>query len=82
MDDSPTCINSLFHNLVQTPRALLNKYMLPPDGGAAITHAISVRIAAAVSDGSYDDSRQAGSSAFINAPNKDEGSDCLEGMNL
>ena len=32
----------------------------------------------AVSDGSYDDSRQAGSSAFIIAPNKEKGTVCLE----
>ena len=82
MDDPPTCINLLFHDLGQTPRALLDKYMLPHDGEAAITHAISAGTAAAVSDGSYDDSRQAGSLAFIIAPNKDEGSVCLEGVNF
>ena len=67
---------------MQTPRALLDRYMLPPDGGAAIAHAISVGTVVAVSDGSYDNSRQAGSSAFILAPNKDKGSDCLEGANF
>ena len=56
--------------------------MLPPDGGAAIAHTISAGTAAAVSDGSYDDSRQAGSSAFIIAPNKDKGAVCLEGANF
>ena len=33
-------------------------------------------------DGSYDDSRQACSSVFIIAPNKDKGTVCLEGANL
>ena len=49
-------------------------------GGTAIAHAIFAGTAAAVSDGSYDDSRQARSSAFIMASNKDRGSDCLEGV--
>ena len=82
MDDPPPCIISFFQDLVQTPRALLNKYTVPSDGGAAIAHAISARTAAAVSDGSYDDSRQAGSSAFIIAPNKDKGAECLKGANF
>ena len=82
MDDPPPCIISFFHDLVQTPRALLDKSTLPSDGGAAIAHAISARTAAAVSDDSYDDSRQAGSSAFIIAPNKDKGAECLEGANF
>ena len=56
--------------------------MLPPDGGALIAHAIFVGIAAAVSDSSYNDSRQAGSSAFIIALNKEKGSDFLEGVNF
>ena len=62
--------------------ALLDKYTLPSDGGAAIAHTISVGTAAAVSDGSYDDSRQAGSFVFIIAPNKDKGAECLEGANF
>ena len=82
MDDPPPCVISLFQDLVQTPRALLDKYTLPSDGGAAIAHAISAGTAAAVSDGSYDDSRQAGSSAFIIAPNKERGAICLEGANF
>jgi hypothetical protein len=56
--------------------------VLPDDGGAAIALAISAGTATAVSDGSYDDSRQAGSSAFIIAPNKDKDTVCLEGMNF
>ena len=74
--------NFFFQDLVQTPRALLDKYTLPTNGGAAIAHAISAGTAAAVSDGLYDDSRQAGSSAFILAPNKDKGSEFLEGANF
>ena len=60
MDDSPPCIISFFHDLVQTPRALLDKFKLPSNDGAAIALAISAGTAAAVSDGSYDNSRQAG----------------------
>ena len=82
MNDPPPCIPSFFQDLVQTPRALLDKYTLPTDGGAAIAHAISAETAAAVSDDSYDNSRQTGSSAFIIAPNKETGSDCLEGANF
>ena len=60
----------------------MEKYTLPSDGGAAIAHAISARTAAAVSDGSYDNSRRAGSSAFIIDSNKDKGAECLEGANF
>ena len=53
-----------------------------PDGGAAIAQALTTGTASAVSDGSYDDSRQAGSSAFIIAPNKEKSTVCLEGANF
>ena len=82
MVDPPPCIISLFHDLVQTSRALLDKYTLPSDGGAAIAHAISAGTAANVSDGFYDDPRQAGSSAFTISRNKDKGSVCLKGANF
>ena len=82
MDDLPPCIISFFQDLIQTPRALLDKYTLPADGGAAIAHAISARTAAAFSDGSCGDYRQAGSSTFIIAPNKDKGAVWLEGANF
>ena len=57
MDGPPPYI---YHDLVQTPRALLDKFKLPSNDGAAIALAISAGTAAAVSDGSYDNSRQAG----------------------
>ena len=41
MDDPPPCINSFFQDLVQTPRALLDKFNLPSDGGATIAQTIS-----------------------------------------
>ena len=61
MDNPPPCINSFFEAVVQTLRALLDKIKLPTNGGAAVTQAISPGTASAVSDGSYDDSRRAGS---------------------
>ena len=82
MDNPPPCVISLLQDLVQTPRALLDKYTIPADGGAAIAHSISAGTTAAVSDGSYKDFRQAGSSAFIIAPTKDKGTVCLEGANF
>ena len=82
MDDPSPCIISFFRDLVQIPRALLDKYTLPSDGGAAIAYAISAWTDTAVSDGSYDNLRQAGSSAFIIAPNKEKAAACLEGANF
>ena len=82
MDKLSPSINSFFRDLVQTPRALFDNYVLPPDDGAAIAQAISMGTAVAVSDGSYDDSRKAGSSVFIIASIKDEGTVCLEGLNF
>ena len=83
MDDPPLCINFLFHNLVhQSPRALLESFKLISDGGAAIAHVISTGTASAVIDGSYDNSRRAGFSAFIIAPNKDKGLERLESANF
>ena len=81
-NDTPPYINSLFEALVQTPRTLLDKFKLPTDSGAAVAQAITAGTAVAVSDGFYDDSRQAGSSDFIIAPNKDKGGVCLEGANF
>ena len=65
-------MSTLFDALVQTPRTLLDKCKLPNNDGAAIAQALTAGTAVAVSDGSYDDSRQAGSSAFIIAPNKEK----------
>ena len=52
------------------------------DGDAAVALAISAGTASAIRDGSYNDSRRAGSLAFIIAPNKDKGVECLEGANF
>ena len=82
LDDLLPCVISLFEALLQNRRALLDLCKLPPDGGAAIAQALAAGTASTVSDGSYDDSRQAGSSAFIIAPNKDKGMVCLEGANF
>ena len=82
LDDPPPCVNSLFGAFVQNPRTLLDKCKLPTDGGAAIAQALTTGTVAAVSDGFYDDSRQAGSSAFIIAPSKDKGAVCLKGVNF
>ena len=82
MDEPPPCINSFFEALVQTSKALLDRFKLPSDGGAAVAQAISAGISTAVSDGSYDDSRRAGSSAFIIAPNQDKGDECFKGANF
>ena len=82
MDELPSCITSFFEALVQTPRGLMDRFKLPASGRAAVAQANSAGIASPVSDGSYDDSRRAGSSAFIIAPNKDKGAECLEGANF
>ena len=55
---------------------------MPSDGGTALSHAISAGTASAVSDGSYNDSRRARSSAFIITPNKDKGMDRSEGASF
>ena len=81
-NDTPPYINSLFEALVQTPRTHLDKFKLPTDSGAAVAQAITAGTAAAVSVGFYDDSRRAESSAFIIAPNKEQGAGCLEGANF
>ena len=82
MYNPPPCISSFFEALVQKHRALLDKFKLPSDGGVAVAQAIFAGIGSAVSDGSYDDSRQAGSLAFIIAPSKEKSTECLGGTNF
>ena len=47
----------LFEDLVHSSRLLLERFKLPPDGGAAIVQARTDGTAVTVSDGSYDKSR-------------------------
>merc|ERR1712091_192810 len=82
MEEFTPCIQAFFDGLLQSPRLLLDKFILPSDGGEVIAQAIASGTAAAVSDGSFDDKRQAGSSAFIIAPSKDKGVELLEGANF
>ena len=42
LDKLSPSINPLFLELLQTPRALLDKYVLPPNDGAAIAHAMAL----------------------------------------
>lgn len=76
------CIQGVFEDLVNSPRVLLDQFVLPPDGGAVIAQAIKDGEALAVSDGSFDESRQAGSSAFIISPSQAADAVLLEGVNF
>ena len=82
LDDLLPCVNSLFEAFLQIPRTLLDLCKLPPDGRATIAQVLTAGTTAAVSDDSYNNSRQAGSSAFIIAPSKEKGTLCLEGANF
>ena len=59
LEDLSACIQEAFEDLINSPRALLDQFVLPADGGAIIAQAIMDGEALAVSDGSFDDSRQA-----------------------
>lgn len=76
------CIQGVFEDLVISPRVLLDHFVLPPDGGAFIAQAIKDGEALADSGGSFGDSRQAGSSAFIISPSQAADAVLLEGANF
>ena len=82
LESLSACIQGVFEDLVNSPRVLLDQFVLPPDSGAAIVQAINDGDALAVSDGCFDDSHQAGSSAFLISSSQAVDAVLLEGANF
>ena len=83
LEDHSACIQQVLEDLfVDSPCVLFDQFDLPPVGGATIAQAIRDGEALAISDGSFDDSPQVGSYAFIISPSQKADAEFLEGANL